>query len=207
MSEKLLLEGCGKHARLFFWSKKSFEEQRHVWKHFLNRVEGWQRHTITKLSRLSKKLRDIKCKGAQHDRSCPTFEKCHGMLSTLAADYRSLIVEALQEGATIPRHTHNQFRHRHTNKVMNTMYFLSEKGVLTEAYENKDGSVRLKTSYRHSNEGELANDREYYRAALELICNTRKARIKVYHTEDSWGCRKQGFSMGDIVKIVTKAPF
>jgi hypothetical protein len=172
-------------------------DRRHVFKHVLDLTQQWSTYYgSVNLATLRTRLVQLSCKGYRgegqhtedmHGPSCPNFAQCDTVLGNLYPTYRTLIVEAIREGAyeNAPRHTHNR---------ENTNYFLSNKGILAETYENtQKNRIEFKTAYRRPPRGRKPpgrqwQDSHFVRAAREEICLVRERLelVRRYCTKQRW---------------------
>lgn len=175
-------------------------DRRHVFKHVLDPAQQWNAYYGSiNLTAFRNHLMQIGCGGYRgekdemdmHGPGCPDFQECDKILGDLYPTYRNLIIEAIREGAyeKAPRHTHN-FAKKGTMKPTN--YFLSDKGVLTETYEELGGNtIRFKTAYRVIPKGRMSprgkwQEVQFVRAAQEEVCIRRRWSIREYHTRQRW---------------------
>lgn len=163
------------------WGFQALEDCRHIFKHVLDLAQRWSVYFsfAGDLGRLRRKLTALGCKGEEHGSLCVDFARCDGELRRLFPSYQNLIMEAIREGAfeRNPRHTHQWKGH------LRTSYFLSEKGVLAETYEEQ-GALKVKTAYRHvTSFPRPPGDLDFVRAAKQKIC--RMTNI-VRHSEERW---------------------
>lgn len=186
MVKKVITLGeCNQRVNIGFWQMADLAARQHVAKHLLNPREGWQSLVTVgvKLAKLSKRLDTLSCKREEHrDGRCRAFRECDALLRKLVPDYLRAAEAAIDEGARIPRHTHN---HPRTvgRGIEETCWFLSQTGVLAETFQSFD----LRTAYRHNPNGTpLTTDEEYLLAAKELVRITNKKKVKEWHSESNW---------------------
>lgn len=163
------------------WGFEPLEDCRHIYKHVLNLSQKWSVYFsfARNLGLLRRKLAALGCKGEEHGNLCADFDRCDGELKKLYPSYQNLIREAIRYGAfeRNPRHTHQWKGHRRTS------YFLSEKGVLAETYEESH-ALKVKTAYRHvTNFPRSPGDLDFVKAAKRKICYVTDI---VRHSEERW---------------------
>jgi hypothetical protein len=192
---------------------QSLWDRRHVFKHALNSRQQWEvYYGSINLIALRNQLALLGCKGYRgdgedetnmHGPSCPNFVQCEQILGDLYPTYRNLIMEAIRLGAyeKAPRHTHNQGRTQTSSGQVQwrrpTNYFLSDRGVLAETYEDKRANqICFKTAYRVVPQGRKPpgtrwQESHFVRAAQEDVCIGRKrSMVQEYHNRERW-CGKR----------------
>ena len=184
-------------------------DRRHVFKHVLDPAQQWSAYYGSiNLAALRNQLVQVGCKGYRgeeedgenmHGSSCANFAQCDAALGNLYPTYRNLILEGIREGAyeKAPRHTHNGGRIQTMSGegkwLSPTNYFLSDKGVLAETYEDLGrGALCFKTAYRVRPPGRRPpggqwKDSHFVRAAQEEVCiGHKRLMVRAYHTKQRW---------------------
>lgn len=197
---ELALGGCGEDAIVFDFDADDFGSERHVYKHVLKEEEGWSAH-VADIAAVRARLRALGCHGDGHGRDCPRWRQCDVELGRLVSAYRGFVIEAFEQGATLPRHAHSASQTRTGGtmpKSRGLNYFLSERGVIVEAYEDGATRLRLRTAYRRSPTGRpLKTDREYFREARLYVCDG--GAVQRFCVPDQWRCDRIA-SIGDILR-------